>query len=391
MRISVLGGSTPFVTTFFEELAARDGELPAIDVALHGRNPHHLDLVRRYAEAAFVDTEWTVDASLDMVEVLAAADIVMQQIRFGQLEGRHADEQLAASLGAVADETLGPGGLNAAIRQAPGLRRVGETIRAVCPEAFVVNLTNPLSLTTTLLHELGCRPMGICELPEYTVAHIAAVFGLEFEDLDWDYAGLNHRGYVFRAMAGGRDLIAALPDQLGDRTIIGITGEEIVQYGAVPTKYHTMYRGTPEKTYGRAAQLIDMRARALRELDADPTTPPPSVRERNQPWYSDAVVPLIVSLTGAKPGSHVLSLVGEDGIASEVRATVDTTGVVGVAKPDPPAHLRPWLDADDEHERRSFRAMLHPTAAHIRAALESDRLTPNAVVDRATQLIMAGL
>ena len=390
MRISVLGGSTPFLTTFFDELVKRADDLPDITMALHGRNPEHLDLVTRYASAVFVDTAWTVDASLDLEGVLTGADVVIQQIRFGQLEGRHVDEQLAASVGAVADETLGPGGLNAAIRQAPGLRRVGQRILEVCPNAFLVNLTNPLSLTTTLLHELGCRPMGICELPEYTVKHIAAVFGLEFDDLEWDYAGLNHRGYVFRAVADGRDLIAALPDVLGDRTVLGITGDEIVRYGAVPTKYHMMYRGNPETTYGRAAQLIDMRARALRELASDPSSPPPSIRERNQPWYSDAVVPLLVSLTSPTPNSHILSLVGDNGIASEVRALVDRTGVVEVRRPDPPAHLRPWLDADDEHERRSRRAMLDASESNVRAALESDRLTPNEVIDRATALIMAG-
>ncbi len=65
---------------------------------------------------------WRSTCTTSLAEALDGADLVVHQIRYGDLAGRAADERFAAELGAAADETLGPGALRSALRPAPALR-----------------------------------------------------------------------------------------------------------------------------------------------------------------------------------------------------------------------------------------------------------------------------
>ncbi|RUU25369.1 6-phospho-beta-glucosidase, partial [Mesorhizobium sp. M6A.T.Ca.TU.002.02.2.1] len=175
-RVCVLGGSSPFTVALVdaiegsEALSHRLGEWVLI---LQGRNVQNLDAVAHYARHRLGAFGTSVISTTDLDAALADAEIVIVQTRFGGLEARADDELFASELGCIADETLGPCGLLSGFRQIRPVDDLAIRMKAICPGAFVVNMINPLSLTTAMMLRHGLAVVGICELPLATLEAFA--------------------------------------------------------------------------------------------------------------------------------------------------------------------------------------------------------------------------
>lgn len=386
--LTVLGGSTPFTVALFDALvAAGEHAPPPADVTLHGRNVAALDAVARYGRHVLADSGWTVQGTTDVDDALDGADVVVHQIRYGDLRGRQADEVLAGALGVPGDETLGPGGLAAAVRLVPGLRSTTAALARRCGDALIVNLTNPLSVTTALLHQGGLSVVGVCELPLQTLRQACAHLGVDPAEVEWAYAGLNHRGFLHRLHHRGHDLLPELAAGLGEATIGGITGADVAALGALPLKYFSLFTAGVAPTPGRAVFLEDVRRRALAELRERPERSPPSLAARRQPWYGEAVVPLLAAMAAAEPSDHVLDLPSDDGLVREVRVLVSERGIAPVPASAPTPEVARWVERFEHHERLVLAAARDPRADRLRAALAADPLLPPERVDTAVALL----
>src|SRR5271163_542825 len=144
-KLAILGGSSPFTAAFIDALAQAGYRLPPCALWLHGRNGQNLESISRYSAACLEPLGWSVNSTTLLREALEGAYIVIHQIRYGGLDGRAEDERIAAEYGAAADETLGPGALHSILRTVSELRSVSREIALSAPEAWVLNLTNPLS------------------------------------------------------------------------------------------------------------------------------------------------------------------------------------------------------------------------------------------------------
>lgn len=381
-RIVVLGGGGPFIVGLVDALATAPDPPPPGEVVLVGRSRDTLDLVAAYGRSVLEPRGWRVSAETETGVALAGATAVVNLIRFGGLEGRGRDERLAADLGVVADETVGPAGLAAAIRIAPGHRALAATLIERCPDAAVLNMANPLGCSTEILRRGGVeRAVGLCELPLVTVRQACHVLGVPATQVDWRVAGLNHRSFVYRLELEGRDLLDALPRALGTAAIGGIESDEIASLHAIPMKHHALghVRAMPG-VRGRAAELVAARADILEELRRDPRRSPPSLRRRPQPWFADALVPMLAAIRRSEPRSLVVNVPSTDGVVHEVCAAVSADGVEPAADGAPGPEVARRIEAFVEHERRVLLAALEPGIDTIRAALAADPLIP--VLDR---------
>src|SRR5207237_2347587 len=204
--IAILGGSTPFSAALVEAFRGS----PACELRLFGQDRDALERMKRYAERRL---EWTVLATSRLEEAVTGAAVVVNQIRFGGLEGRSRDEALADRFGLAADETLGPCGLSAALRVVPRIRELAAGLGLRCPDAWVLNLSNPLSVTTRAMIRAGAprKCVGLCELPLTTFLETCRLMRVSPSDVEWDYAGLNHRGFSFRLRQRSEDVMARMP------------------------------------------------------------------------------------------------------------------------------------------------------------------------------------
>ena len=167
-------------------------------------------------------------------------------MRVGGLEGRTADERIALDLGLLGQETTGPGGVGYGLRTVPVALDVARRIRRLAPDAWVINFTNPAGLVTQAMQSvLGDRVVGICDSPLGLAKRAAGALGHDLDDLEIDYAGLNHLGWLTGLRRDGRDL---LPELLADETALAaieeghLFGTEWLRtLGSLPNEYLYYY------------------------------------------------------------------------------------------------------------------------------------------------------
>ncbi len=384
-KLAVLGGGSPFTAALFEAIADSPHRLAPMQLTLFGRDPATLKVMATRAAARLTRCEWRVDSTTEIDEALDGADFVIHQIRYGGLEGRERAEQLAEKFGLLADETLGPAAIHVAVRSAPALQGMAARLAARCPKAVVLNLTNPLSLTTALMIRHGVTVcLGVCELPESTATAVARLPGVECCDrFTWEYVGLNHRGFLYNFACDGRPALSMLIDAMRASSLFD--SREVESLQAVPLKYFHLYRSALCQP-GRTRFVREVGQAVLSELAEDPHALPPSLNKRNVDWYAGAVVPLLSALDSDVGHDHVIDVMGADGVVVERKARVSSSDITVLDVSAPPPSVELWVRRFIAHERACLAAVQSGTAGDIRHALELDP-----TVSRATSLQLDAL
>lgn len=371
----ILGGGSPYTLQLCEQLAMSQLGGEPWQLRLQGRNSTVTAQITRYAEARLPG--WKVSHATTAQSVLEGADFVIHQARYGGLEGRHSGESLGRALGVAADETLGPAGLLAAIRCKPHIAELATLLHRYCPEAWVLKITNPLSLTTSLfyLHDHP-RCIGICELPTVTQYQIATVLELPHEQLNWAYSGLNHRGFLHDINFNGQTVLPQLLSLLSGQDLMGITATIIEELDAVPTKYFKLLVSSKVDHNDRSTQLAHLRTQILEQLHEAPLRYPSALEQRQMPWYEHAVIPILCALSGSRPACVIpINLSDKNGITREYLSSVSNDSINNDLPHHPPPHaVAKWMEIFLEHESASLSACLDPVPKKIKAAFTADPL-----------------
>ncbi len=170
-------------------------------------------------------TTFEVHAHRTAETALQDADFVFLSILPGPMQMFANDIDIPAKYGilqTVAD-TTGPGGISRALRTVPIYVDYAHQIMDLCPQAWVINYTNPMTLCTAALYaaEPDIKAFGCCHEVFGTQEMLA---GLVHERLDvprpprqaikTDVAGVNHFTFVPRATWQGEDLYPLLYDAM---------------------------------------------------------------------------------------------------------------------------------------------------------------------------------
>ena len=139
------------------------------------------------------------------------AEFILNSIRAGGISARANDERVAIDHGLAGQETTGPGGAAMALRTLPVTLAQARTVERAAPQAWFINFTNPAGLMTqALTQNTSLRVIGICDTPLELFHRIADAAGEPYEKMAFDYAGLNHLGWVRRVSLRGEDITAQL-------------------------------------------------------------------------------------------------------------------------------------------------------------------------------------
>jgi 6-phospho-beta-glucosidase len=373
-KLCVLGGSSPYTAAFVDALGEAAHQLPPFELSLYGKNQESLELVAAYSRNRLSPHEWSVSHSTEMREAACGSDIVLHQIRYGGLERRKQHEELSASRGLPPDETLGPTALLSAIQMRDDLEETCEVLGDVARDAWVLDLTNPVSFVTGRMTDLGLkRVLGICELPMITVKSLAGMFHISTDALEWSYAGLNHRGFIYGVTYHGKDMVCALQASLGPNTFEGSTVQQLAELGAIPLKYFSLVSGRPQViATGRAQFLMDLVDELISQLKRSTLERPAGLSKRDLRWYTDAAVPLIVALCSVSPTTLVVNCRDEDGLVRESRVEISRSGIGKHARSVPPSGVQRWVGRFEDHERLLQHAALNPNREAVHAALAAD-------------------
>lgn len=260
MRLTILGGGgfrVPLVYGALLDDARRGGpDSPppgAADVTISGLVLHDTDAGRLAAIgnvlAAMAKDHpkpVPVQTTTDLDEALRGADFIFSAIRVGGTWGRVADERAALDEGMLGQETVGAGGVLYGLRTLPVATALARRIRALAPNSWVINFTNPAGLVTEAMSRvLGEKVIGICDSPVGLCRRAARALGADPDRARYDYVGLNHLGWLRRILVDGHD---RLPELLTDTSALAsfeegrLFGADWLRaLGALPNEYLHYY------------------------------------------------------------------------------------------------------------------------------------------------------
>jgi len=163
----------------------------------------------------------TVSTTTDRRQALQGADFVVVTISTGGFASMSVDLDVPASYGirqSVGD-TVGPGGINRSLRNIPVLIGIARDMEECCPEAWLLNITNPMTcLTRAVTRETSIKAVGLChEVGNYCL-DVAVAFGKRWEEVHPTVTGINHFSVVTALDIDGEDglgLMSALVEELG--------------------------------------------------------------------------------------------------------------------------------------------------------------------------------
>jgi len=135
-----------------------------------------------------------IHMTLNRREALEDADFVTTQFRVGQLEARIKDERIPLLHGMLGQETNGAGGILKAFRTIPIIGQIIEDMKELCPNAWLINFTNPSGMITeAVIKHFGWQKcIGLCNVPVIAIMNEPAILGKKTSDLTFRFAGLNH-------------------------------------------------------------------------------------------------------------------------------------------------------------------------------------------------------
>jgi alpha-galactosidase len=223
-KIVLIGaGSVVFAKTLLADIlsfpALQQSTLSLVDV-----NVDRLQLIAAYTRRLIEQQRLParLQVTVDRREALAGADYVITVIQVGGSRAYELDMQIPARYGvnqAVGD-TIGPGGVLRGLRSIPVLLQIARDIEELCPDAWLLNYTNPMAINVWALYQASrVRVLGLCHSVQGTAAYLARVMGIRYGRLRYWAAGINHLSWFLQLRCDGRDLYPLLKRKMRDPSV----------------------------------------------------------------------------------------------------------------------------------------------------------------------------
>lgn len=219
-RICFVGaGSVVFTTQLLRDLLSYD-DLGELHIALHDIDADRLETARLTAEqvARRLGRPVGLSAHTDRRAALEGVDVAITMIQVGGLAATKIDFEVPARFGLrqTIGDTLGVGGVYRALRTFPVLRDIAADMAAVCPDAWLLNYTNPMAMNVWWLAEVApaLRSVGLCHSVYWTVDGLCDIIGVPVAEVDYRAAGVNHQAWLLQWQRNGEDLYPMLRERI---------------------------------------------------------------------------------------------------------------------------------------------------------------------------------
>ncbi|MCS6109395.1 6-phospho-beta-glucosidase [Clostridium botulinum] len=345
IKIVTIGGGSSYTPELIEGFIKRSNELPIKEIWLvdieDGKEKLEIvgAMAKRMVKAAKLN--WKINLTLNRREALKDADFVTTQFRVGLLDARIKDERIPLSHGLMGQETNGAGGMFKAFRTIPVILEIIEDIKELCPNAWLINFTNPAGMITEAAIKYGGfnKTIGLCNVPINCIKQDSKALELEEEDLFFKFGGINHFHYhrVWDSCGNERtkELIELLynpinEDSNNEAVVANIKEskfiyEQIKDLGLLPCPYHNYYYATDDmlneelESFSKGqtrAEVVKKTEEELFELykDINLDYKPEQLTKRGGAYYSDSACEVISSIFNDKRNIMVVSTLNKGAI-----------------------------------------------------------------------------
>lgn len=418
LKIAIIGGGSSYTPEIIEGFIKRSEELPVEEIHLvdieSGENKLNIvgNLARRMIDKAGASIK--IVLTFDRKTALKDADFVVTQFRVGGLQARAMDERFPLKYGVLGQETTGPGGFAKALRTIPVILEICKDIEELCPEAWLINFTNPSGIITeTVLKHTKTKCIGLCNVPIHMTMNIAKILEVEPKDIFIDFVGLNHLLWGKKVWYKEKDVTSKIIEgflngkSLTMKNIVDLKwdGEFLRALNMIPCPYHRYYYMTDtlvkeeillvDSGKGTRAEQVQEVERVLFKKYSDPSldVKPKELEKRGGAYYSEAAVSLISAIYNNKREVHVVNTrnngaidqVPEDSVI-EVNCLIDSRGATPLSyKERLPVEISGLIQQVKSYEILAVEAAVKGDINKALMALVANPLIPS--VDTAKSLL----
>ncbi len=358
VKIVTIGGGSSYTPELVEGFIKRYSQLPVRELWLvdckEGEEKLRIvgELAKRMVKKAGVPIE--IHLTLDRREALKGADFVTTQMRGGLLEARIKDERIPLSHGLLGQETNGAGGLFKGLRTIPVILDICKDMEELCPEAWLINFTNPAGMVTEAVNRYSNikKVIGLCNVPIDMHTAIAKLLGEKREDVRVTFGGLNHMVFATGVYVRGEDKTEQVLKIWGSHSMNNISALEwsnafIKELGVIPSpyqRYYYMAKENLEETIEKYKKNCT-RAESVKEIenqlfelykDEGLEDKPKLLEKRGGAYYSDAACNLICSIYNDKGDIQVVNTLNKGAMEEfEYDEVVEISSVITKNGPVP--------------------------------------------------------
>ena len=180
------------------------------EIALMDIDQERLEYITRAVEKIIKAGGYsaTILPTLDRKVALEGADGVCITILAGGPQVFRTDIEIPKKYGIDINvgDTRGPSGIFRFLRTAPAMLEICLDIEKYCPNAVVLNYTNPMAMLCRYLQEkTNVQVTGLCHSVQGTAEMLAKWIGADMEDVTYTCAGINHQAFYLDFKVKGED------------------------------------------------------------------------------------------------------------------------------------------------------------------------------------------
>jgi len=237
-------GSLGFTRSLVRDIlsfdAFKDAEIHLMDIH-EGRLAYSEKAIQKLIAAGNYPA--TVYATTDRKKALEGADGVLITILQGGVDVWRHDIEIPKKYGVDINvgDTRGPAGVFRFLRTAPVMLDIIRDVEKLCPEAIVLNYTNPMGLLCSYLQRQSkVKVTGLCHSVQGTASMLADWIGAKQGEYSFTCAGINHQAFYLDFKVKGQDAYPLIYDKVtNDPAILNaeqIRNEMYLQLGYYPTE-----------------------------------------------------------------------------------------------------------------------------------------------------------
>jgi alpha-galactosidase len=225
-KIAMIGaGSVVFVKNLLTDILSHPALRDDLTITLHDIDEERMDtagMMARWTADQF-HAKARIEEHLDRRESLRDADFVINMVQIGMHQATLIDFDIPRKYGlkqTIAD-TVGIGGIFRGLRTIPFMQDLVSDMRELCPDALLMNYTNPMSILTWSVYDAfpEQKVVGLCHNIQNTARELSGYLGVPMERLSYKCAGINHMNWFLTLQVDGVDAYPALRRAMNDSEV----------------------------------------------------------------------------------------------------------------------------------------------------------------------------
>jgi alpha-galactosidase len=218
-KVTIVGGGSTHWTPMLLVDFANTPSLTDAEVVLFDVDADALPPVLKVAEhlAERRGIALSARGSTDLDDALSGAEFVVAAFSVGGFASMQYDIEIPYRYGIrqTVGDSVGPGGISRALRSIPVLLDIARAMERLCPDAVLLNVTNPLTaLCRAVTRESAITAVGLCAEVVGLKFVLSLLFDADFWTVDPIIAGVNHLPLATSLKIGDRDGFAMLEEAL---------------------------------------------------------------------------------------------------------------------------------------------------------------------------------